>query len=44
MYSVFVDRDQSRLEQLELLLFSIVSVNFQTISVLQSIDAQHQIS
>ena len=41
MYSVCVDRDQSRLEQLDLLLFLIVNVNYQTVSVLESIEVQH---
>ena len=44
MYSVCVDRDQSGLEQLEALLFLIVRVNFQRVSVLWSIEVQHQIS
>ena len=43
MYSVCFDRDQLRLEQYELSLFSIVSVNFQTVSILQSTEVQHQI-
>ena len=42
MYSVCVDTDQSRLEQLELLLL-IVNVNFQIVSGLQSIEIQHKI-
>ena len=44
MNSVSADRDQSRLEQLKLLLFLIVSVNILMVSVLQSIEVQHQIS
>ena len=44
MYSVCVDRDQPRLDQLELLsLFLIVSVHFQTVSALQSVEVQHKI-
>ena len=37
MYSVRVHRDHSRLKHLELL-FSIVTVDFQTVSVVRSID------
>ena len=44
MSSVCVDRDKSRLEQLKLLIFLTVSVNFQTVSVLQSVEIQYQIS
>ena len=44
MNSVSADRDQSRLEQLKLLLFLIISVNILMVSVLQSIEVQHQIS
>ena len=40
MYLVCVNR----LEKLKLLLFLIVGVNFQTVSVLQSTEVQHQIS
>ena len=40
--SVCVDRYQSRLEKLELVSL-IVSVDFQMVSVLQSIEVQHQI-
>ena len=43
MYSVYVDKDQPKLEQLELLFF-IVSVNFQTVSDYHPIAVQHQIS
>ena len=43
VYTVSVVRDHSRLEHLELLLFLIVSANFETVSVLQSIEIQHQI-
>ena len=37
MYSVLVHRDHSRLKQLELL-FSIVTIDFQTVSLIRSID------
>ena len=40
---VCVNRDQSRLEYLELLLFLTVNLNVQVVSVLQSIEIQHQI-
>ena len=40
MYSVCVDRDQSRHEQLEVLLFLIVCVNFQRVPA----EVQHQMS
>ena len=43
MCLVCVDGDQRRLEQAELL-FLIVSVTFQTVSVLCSIGMQHQIT
>ena len=43
VYSVCVDRDQLRLLQLELLSL-IVSVNFQMVSALPSVQVQHQIS
>ena len=42
MYSVCVDKDQSRLEQLEVSLCFIVSLNFQTVSVLQSVEVQQK--
>ena len=42
--SVCVDRDQSRLEKLGLLFISVISVNFQMVSVLQAIHVQHKIS
>ena len=44
MYSVCVDRDQSRLEQLYILQFLTVFVNLQRVSVLWSHDIQYQIS
>ena len=44
MYSICVDRDQSRLNQLELILFFIVSVNLQTVSVLWANQVQRHIS
>ena len=43
IYSVCVNRHYPRLEQLELL-FLTVSVNFQMVSVLQSVEVQHFLS
>ena len=43
MFTICVNKDQSRPEQLELLL-TLNFVNFQVVSVLQSIEVQHQSS
>ena len=44
MFSACVDKNQSRFGQVKLFLFSVVSVNFQMVSVLQLIELQRQIS